>query len=70
MERKFNFSAGPGVIPEEVLEEARNEMMVYKDAGASIMEISHRSPQYTAVAESARSSLRSLLGLGDRNSVV
>jgi len=70
MERKFNFSAGPGVIPEEVLEEARNEMMVYKDAGASIMEISHRSPQYTAVAESARSSLRSLLGLGEEWSIL
>lgn len=70
MERKFNFSAGPGVLPEEVLEEARNEMMVYKDAGASIMEISHRSPQYTAVAESARSSLRSLLGLGEEWSIL
>ncbi len=70
MERKFNFSAGPGALPEQVLEEARNEMMVYKDAGASIMEISHRSPQYTAVAESARSSLRSLLGLDDEWSIL
>ncbi len=70
MERKFNFSAGPGALPEKVLEEARNEMMVYKDAGASIMEISHRSPQYTAVADSARSSLRSLLGLDEEWSIL
>lgn len=65
MERFFNFSAGPGTLPVEVLEEARDEMLVFKDAGASIMEISHRSPQYTAVAEAARDHLRDLLGIGE-----
>ncbi len=65
MERLFNFSAGPGTLPVEVLEEARDEMLLFKDAGASIMEISHRSPQYTAVADAARTHLRELLGLGD-----
>ena len=70
MERKFNFSAGPGVLPLEVLEEARAEMLCYKDAGASVMEISHRSPQYTAIAESARSLFKELLGLSDDWSIL
>ncbi len=64
MERKFNFSAGPGVLPLEVLQEAQEEMLCYKDAGASVMEISHRSPQYSAIVESANALLRDLLGIG------
>ena len=63
--RTPNFSAGPAVLPLEVLEEAHAEWFAYRDAGASILEISHRSPQYTEVAASARASLRRLLGLGD-----
>ena len=63
MERKHNFSAGPAALPVEVLEEAQAEFLSYDDAGASIMEISHRSPQYTAIQESATNRLRSLLGL-------
>lgn len=62
-ERLHNFSAGPGVLPESVLEEVRDELLCFRDAGASIMEISHRSPQYTSVADSARALLRELLGL-------
>lgn len=61
--RTPNFSAGPAVLPLEVLEEAHAEWFAYQDAGASILEISHRSKHYTAVAESARESLRRLLGL-------
>jgi phosphoserine aminotransferase len=63
--RAHNFSAGPGTLPLSVLEEARSELLEYADAGASVMEISHRSPQYSAVAESARGLLGDLLGLGD-----
>ncbi len=63
--RLFNFSAGPGTLPEAVLREAQEEMLVYPGAGASIIEISHRSPEYTAVMESAQGRLRSLLGLGE-----
>jgi len=70
MERKFNFSAGPGVLPLEVLEEAQSEMLCYKDAGASVMEISHRSAQYTAIAESARSLFRELLGISSDWSIL
>lgn len=63
--RLHNFSAGPGTLPEEVLLEIKDELPVYKDLGSSIMEISHRSPAYTEIAESARKSLRQLLGLGE-----
>lgn len=65
MDRFYNFSAGPGTLPADVLAEARDEMMVYQDAGASIMEISHRSPQYTALAETTRQHFRDLLGIGE-----
>ena len=49
-QRLHNFSAGPGTLPEEVLLEVKSELPVYDDVGASIMEISHRSPAYTDVA--------------------
>jgi len=64
-ERQFNFSAGPGVLPETVLEEIASELPVYKNIGTSILEISHRSAPYTAIADSARDNLKRLLGLGD-----
>ena len=63
--RLHNFSAGPAVLPTEVLEEVRRELPVYKDLGTSVMEISHRSPAYTEIAESARTRMRSLLGIGE-----
>jgi phosphoserine aminotransferase len=61
--RKHNFSAGPGILPEAVLLELRDELPVFDDIGSSVLEISHRSPTYTEIAESARSRLRELLGL-------
>ena len=63
--RLHNFSAGPGTLPEEVLLEVKSELPVYRDVGASIMEISHRSPAYTDVAQSAKARLGRLLGLSD-----
>ncbi len=63
--RQHNFSAGPGTLPEEVLLELRDELLVYGDVGASVMEISHRSPAYDAIEESARTLLRKLLGLSE-----
>lgn len=65
MNREFNFSAGPGVLPVPVLEEIASELPVYDDIGTSVLEISHRSATYTEIAESARNRLRALLGLGD-----
>jgi len=63
--RAHNFSAGPGTLPEAVLLEVRDELPVYQDVGASVMEISHRSPAYSAIAASARDLLRKLLGLSE-----
>ncbi|MEM8488656.1 MAG: 3-phosphoserine/phosphohydroxythreonine transaminase [Bacteroidota bacterium] len=62
--RRYNFSAGPGTLPEAVLNEVKNEIPVYEGIGASVMEISHRSNAYTEIAASARTRLRKLLGLG------
>lgn len=64
-ERAYNFAAGPGTLPEEVLLELKEELPVYRDLGASLIEVSHRSAAYTEVADAARAHLRSLLGLGD-----
>ena len=64
-ERQHNFSAGPGALPREVLDEARAELPVYPGVGASILEISHRSAAYTEIHERAQTRMRSLLGLGD-----
>jgi phosphoserine aminotransferase len=62
--RLHNFSAGPGALPESVMLEVRDELPLYGDVGSSIMEISHRSSAYSRVEESAKESLRTLLGLG------
>lgn len=64
-ERLHNFSAGPAVLPEEVLLEVRDELPVFKNIGASILEISHRSSTYSTIEESAKKRLKSLLGLGE-----
>ena len=63
--RLYNFSAGPAVLPEQALLEARDELPVYDHVGASIMEVSHRSAAYDEVEESARRLIKKLLGLGD-----
>jgi phosphoserine aminotransferase len=63
--RMHNFSAGPAVLPVEVLEEVREELPVYGKAGASVLEISHRSVEYAAIQESAESLIRKLLGIGE-----
>jgi phosphoserine aminotransferase len=63
--RQHNFSAGPGALPTEVLEEVREELPVYPGVGASIMEISHRSPAYSEVHERAGARMKGLLGMGD-----
>jgi len=63
--RQHNFSAGPGSLPTDVLEEVRDELPVFSGLGASIAEVSHRSGAYTEIHERAKSRLASLLGLGD-----
>ncbi len=60
MMRIYNFSAGPSTLPLEVLEEARDELVDYRDTGMSIIEMSHRGPEYTAVHEAAIADARAV----------
>ncbi|MBF0401293.1 MAG: 3-phosphoserine/phosphohydroxythreonine transaminase [Magnetococcales bacterium] len=70
MERVYNFSAGPAVLPLPVLEQARDEMVMFGDSGMSVMEMSHRSKVYMAIIAKAESLLRSLLGIPDSYAVL
>ncbi|MFC1451773.1 3-phosphoserine/phosphohydroxythreonine transaminase [Verrucomicrobiota bacterium] len=70
MPRVFNFGAGPAVLPVEVLEEARDELLDFRGTGMSILESSHRGKAYAAVHEEAVANIRSLLGLTDEYEVV
>jgi phosphoserine aminotransferase len=63
MARAFNFSAGPAALPEEVLREAREEMLEWQGEQASVMEISHRGKAFIACAEQAEADLRELLAV-------
>ncbi len=63
MSRIYNFSAGPAILPVEVLEEAQRELVDYKGSGMSIMEMSHRGKEYDAVHMEAQANLRELLNL-------
>ncbi len=63
MERIFNFSAGPAVLPEPVLQEAAAEMLNYKGTGMSVMEMSHRSKAYQAILDQAEADLRELMNI-------
>ncbi len=60
-DRVYNFSAGPSVLPEPVLERARNEIMNYHGSGMSVMEMSHRSPVFSAIFSETKEKFRSLL---------
>ncbi len=70
MTRAFNFSAGPATLPEQVLRQAQEEMLEWNGVGASIVEISHRSADFMAVAAQAEADLRSLIGIPDDYAVL
>ncbi|MFR6009978.1 MAG: 3-phosphoserine/phosphohydroxythreonine transaminase [Christensenellales bacterium] len=70
MSRVYNFSAGPGMLPVEVLEEAAAEMLDYKGTGESVMEMSHRSKEYGEIIQTAEADFRELLGLPDNYKVL
>ena len=70
MTRCYNFCAGPVALPEAVLETARDEMLEWHGAGLSIMEMSHRSPEFVAVAERAEQTLRELLAIPEDYAVL
>ena len=70
MARVYNFSAGPAVLPEEVLREAAEEMLDYKGTGMSVMEMSHRSKAYETIIKEAEADLRELMEIPDNYKVL
>ena len=70
MARVYNFSAGPAILPEEVLREAAEEMMDYRGSGMSVMEMSHRSSTYQTIIDEAQQDLRDLMGIPDNYKVL
>lgn len=70
MGRVYNFSAGPAVLPEEVLQEAAAEMMDYRGCGMSVMEMSHRSKVYDNIIKEAEQDLRDLMNIPDNYKVL
>ena len=70
MNRVYNFSAGPSMLPVEVLEKAAKEMVVYENSGMSVMEMSHRSKDYEAIIEGAESLVRELMNVPDNYKVM
>ena len=70
MSRVYNFSAGPAVLPEAVLQEAVAEMMDYRGTGMSVMEMSHRSKAYQTIIDEAEADLRKLMNIPDNYKVL
>jgi phosphoserine aminotransferase len=65
MRKTFNFSAGPAVLPEPMLQEAADEIMNYKGSDMSIMEISHRSALFQSIIEETEADLKKLMNIPD-----
>lgn len=65
MARAFNFSAGPAMLPEEVLLQAREEMLDWHGSGMCVAEMSHRGKEFVSIAEQAEANLRGLLAVPD-----
>ena len=70
MSRVYNFSAGPAVLPEEVLKEAAAEMLDYQGTGMSVMEMSHRSKAYQRIIDEAEADLRELMNIPENYKVL
>ena len=68
--RIFNFAAGPATLPAEVLQQASEEMLNWRGMGCSVMEISHRGPEFVAVAQQTEADLRKLLSIPDDYAVL
>jgi phosphoserine aminotransferase len=68
--RVFNFSAGPAVLPEEVLQQARDEMLDWHGSGMSVMEMSHRGKEFISIADEAEADLRGLLAIPENYAVL
>lgn len=70
MTRKYNFSAGPAMLPQEVLEKAQAEMLDWQGSGMSVMEMSHRGKEYMSIAAEAEANLREILSIPENYKVL
>src|SRR6266511_1700342 len=70
IDRVFNFSAGPATLPVSVLEQAQSEMLNYRGAGMSVMEMSHRSKAFESIIQQAEADLRALLNIPENYKVL
>lgn len=70
MNRVYNFSAGPSMLPMQVLEKAQSELICYEDTGMSVMEMSHRSPAYDKIIKDAEAAFRKLMNIPDNYKVL
>ena len=70
MARKFNFSAGPAMLPTAVIERAQAEMLDWNGSGMSVMEMSHRGKEYMSIAAKAEKDLRDVMGIPDNYKVL
>ena len=70
MKRVYNFSAGPSMLPIEVLNQAKEELLCYGDSGMSVMEMSHRTPEFESILHAAESSLRTLMNIPENYKVL
>ncbi|MBO5930894.1 MAG: aminotransferase class V-fold PLP-dependent enzyme, partial [Clostridia bacterium] len=70
MNRVYNFSAGPSMLPLPVLEQAAKDLVCYGTSGMSVMEMSHRSPDYEAIIKDAEALLRKLMNIPENYKVL
>lgn len=70
MARVYNFSAGPSMLPESVLEKAADQLLDYEGTGESVMEMSHRSPEFQAIIDKAEADIRDLMDIPDNYKVL
>jgi phosphoserine aminotransferase len=70
MGRVYNFSAGPAMLPVEVLQKAANEMLDYRGSGMSVMELSHRGKEFTEIIQAAEANLRAIMAIPENYKVL
>ena len=70
MDQVYNFSAGPAILPKEVLQQARDEMLDWRGSGMSVMEMSHRGKEFMSIAETIEQDLRELIGIPDHYKIL
>mmetsp|Transcript_11471 Transcript_11471/g.14432 ORF Transcript_11471/g.14432 Transcript_11471/m.14432 type:complete len:87 (+) Transcript_11471:23-283(+) len=68
--RVYNYSAGPGALPEPVLKQARESLLDYNGTGISVMEMNHRSQEFLCIGEQTRAKLKSLLEVPDNFTIL